>query len=68
MDEQKQQKPNIHPLTPREEQPPKPRRKLPRFVVRTLAALVVVAAALSLAAAVAFRDSLNLDSIKRWFT
>ena len=68
MEEQKQQKPKIRPLHPQEEQPPKPPRKLPRFLTRVLAALVVLAAALSLTAAVAFRDSLNLDSIKRWFT
>lgn len=69
MEEQKQQKPKIRPLKPEEgEQPPEPQRKLPRFLVRALAALVVLAAALSLTAAVAFRDSLNLDSIKRWFT
>ena len=29
---------------------------------------MVVAAALALVAAVAFRDSLNMDSVKRWFT
>ena len=69
MEKQKQQKPKIRPLKPEEvEQPPEPQRKLPRFLVRALAALVVLAAALSLTAAVAFRDSLNLDSIKRWFT
>ena len=50
MEEQKQQKPKIRPLKPEEgEQPPEPQRKLPRFLVRALAALVVLAAALSLA-------------------
>ena len=33
-----------------------------------IATLVVLAAALCLVAVVAFRDSLNMDSIKRWFT
>lgn len=73
MEEQKQQKPKIQPLQPQKapaEQgpPPKPRRKLPRFLVRVAATLVLLAAALCLVAAVAFRDSLNVDSVKRWFT
>lgn len=42
--------------------------KLPRFLLHVIATLVVLAVALALVAAVAFRDSLNLDSIKRWFT
>lgn len=69
MDEQRQAKPKIRPLPGQPEQRPEPpRKKLPRFLVRLLAALVVLAAALGLAAAVAFRDSLNVDSVKRWFT
>ena len=42
--------------------------KLPRFLLRVIATLVVLAVGLALVAAVAFRDSVNLDSIKRWFT
>ncbi|MCI8806646.1 MAG: hypothetical protein HFF20_11480 [Oscillospiraceae bacterium] len=56
------------PRTPPEPEAPKPRRKLPRFLVRAAATLVVLAAALCLVAVVAFRDSLNMDSVKRWFT
>ena len=74
MDEQSKKKPKIQPLHGRPEQsapgqqPPKrPKRKLPRFLARAIAALVVLTVTLCLAAAVAFRDSLNLDSIKRWF-
>jgi hypothetical protein len=72
MEEQNRQKPKIQPLrpprTPPEPEAPKPRRKLPRFLVRAAATLVVLAAALCLVAVVAFRDSLNMDSVKRWFT
>lgn len=73
MEEQKQQKPKIHPIKPRpekpeQEQPPKPKARLPRFLVHAIATLVVLAVALCLVAVVAFRDSLNLDSMKRWFT
>lgn len=74
MDGQSQKKPKIQPLhgrpeqsTPGQQPPKKPKRKLPRFLARVIAALVVLAVTLCLAAAVAFRDSLNLDSIKRWF-
>ena len=72
MEEQNRQKPKIQPLrpprTPPEPEAPKPRRKLPRFLVRAAATLVVLAVALCLVAVVAFRDSLNMDSVKRWFT
>ena len=73
MGQQNQEKPKIQPLNPEKKQPEfkqpvKPKRKLPRFLVRLAATLVVVAAALALVAAVAFRDSLNMDSVKRWFT
>ena len=57
MDEQQQQ--------PQQEKKPP---KLPRFLLRVVATLVVLAVGLALVAAVAFRDSVNLDSIKRWFT
>jgi len=66
MEDQNRQKTNIPPGQP--EQPPKPRPKLPRFLARAIATLVVLAAALGLVAVVAFRDSLNVDSVKRWFT
>lgn len=72
MEEQNRQKPKIRPIQPgpRQTEPeaPKPRRKLPRFLARAVATLVVLAAALALVAVVAFRDSLNVDSVKRWFT
>lgn len=54
MDEQKQQK--------------KPPRRLPRFLTRLIATLVVLAVFLALVIMVAFRDRLNIDSIKRYFT
>ena len=73
MEEQKQQKPKIRPIKPQPEKPepeqaPKPKAGLSRFLVRVIATLVVLAVALCLVAVVAFRDSLNLDSVKRWFT
>ncbi len=73
MEEQKQQKPKIHPIKPQPkqaepEQTPTPKAKLPRFLIRVIATLVVLAVALCLVAVVAFRDSLNMDSVKRWFT
>ena len=72
MEEQNRQKPKIQPLrpprTPPEPEAPKPQRKLSRFLVRAAATLVVLAVALCLVAVVAFRDSLNMDSVKRWFT
>lgn len=74
MDEQNLKKPKIQPLHGRPEQasadrkpPEAPKRRLPRFLMRAIAALVVLVVTLCLAAAVAFRNSLNLDSIKRWF-
>ncbi len=67
--EKDRQKPNTQPeREPSQPKKQKPRRKLSRFLVRTLATLIVLAVALALVAVVAFRDSLNLDSVKRWFT
>lgn len=54
MDEQITQKPN---------QP----KKKPRFLVRLLLFLLALVMVLAAVAAVVFRDSLNLDSFKRWF-
>lgn len=70
MEEQNQSKPNIpaQPEQPEPEQPSKPTGRLSRFLVHVIATLIVLAVALCLVAAVAFRDSLNLDSVKRWFT
>ncbi|MBD5133643.1 MAG: hypothetical protein HDT38_04090 [Clostridiales bacterium] len=74
MDEHTPKKPKILPSGPEPKKPPaqkppeRPKRKLPRFLVHVLATLIVLAVALSLVAVVAFRDSLNLDSVKRWFT
>lgn len=73
MEEQNRQKPKIQPIrpehkAPEQAPPPQPKRRLPRFLVRLAATLVVLAVALALVAVVTFRDSLNLDSVKRWFT
>lgn len=48
---------------------PEPKKKSPLtgFLKRVLATLIVLAVALVLVAVVAFRDSLNIDSLKRWF-
>ena len=48
-------------------QPGKGGRKKPRFLVRLALFLVALVMVLAAVAAVAFRDVLNLDSIKRWF-
>lgn len=61
MDKKPAKKPNSEPA-------PRPKKKLPRFLARLLATLVVLAAALCLVSVVVFRDRLNLDSVKRWFT
>lgn len=46
--------------------PGKKGRKKPRFLPRLLLFLLTLAMVLGAVAAVVFRDSLNLDSIKRW--
>ena len=51
-----------------QKQQKKPPKKLPRFLTRLIAALVVLAVFLALVVMVAFRDQLNMDSIKRYFT
>ena len=61
MDKKPLQKPNNGPAD-------KPRHRLSRFLARLLAMLVVLAAAVVLVAVVVFRDRLNIDSVKRWFT
>lgn len=72
MDENSQKKPKIQPLNPAPKRPAeeqaKPKRRLPRFLVRLTATLVVLAVALGLVAALVFRDRLNADSVRRWFT
>lgn len=72
MDENTPKKPKIRPLQPErnppEPAPKKPKARLPRFAAHLIATLVVLAAALALVAVVVFRDSLNVDSVKRWFT
>lgn len=47
-------------------QPEKKAKKRPRFLVRLILFLAAVAVVLGAVAVVVFRDSLNLDSIKRW--
>lgn len=49
-----------------QKQQKKPSR-LSGFLVRLIATLVVLAVGVSLVVLVAFRDRLNLDSVKRWF-
>ena len=50
-----------------QKQQKKPASRLSRFLVRLIATLVVLAVGVSLVVLVAFRDQLNLDSVKRWF-
>ncbi len=71
MEEHSRKQSNIQPIllnSKQPEPPPPPKPKLPRFLMRAAATLVVLTVALVLTAAVAFRDSFNLDSVKRWFT
>lgn len=44
-----------------------PQKKKPNFLVRLVLFLLVLAVAVAAVAAVAFRDSLNVDNIRRWF-
>lgn len=44
-----------------------PKRKPGRFLVRLILFLIALAMVLAAVAVIAFRDSLNLDSLKRWF-
>lgn len=50
-----------------QKQQKKPVSRLSGFLVRLIATLVVLAVGVSLVVLVAFRDQLNLDSVKRWF-
>lgn len=50
------------------EKQPNTAKKKPNFLVRLMVFLVVLVVAMCLVVLVAFRDSLNLDSVKRWFT
>lgn len=50
-----------------QKQQKKPASRLSGFLVRLIATLVVLAVGVSLVVLVAFRDQLNLDSVKRWF-
>lgn len=52
---------------PRGPQKPGKQKKKPSFFLRVILFLVALAMVLAAVAAVAFRDVLNLDSIKRWF-
>lgn len=51
---------------PRPEYPAKKRKRAPQFLLRLVLFLVSVAVVLGAVAVVVFRDSLNLDSIRRW--
>lgn len=76
MDEQARRQPNPAPRPEgdgrkqdgAERKKPKKKHRLSRFMLRLIATLIVLAVALALIGAVAFRDQLNIDSIKRWFT
>lgn len=57
MDEKKQAQPNNAPK----------KQKKPRFFLRLLMFLLALALILAAVGAVVFRDSLNLDNIRRWF-
>lgn len=46
---------------------PNKEKKKPRFLLRLLLFLLALALVLAAVGAVAFRDTLNLDSVKRWF-
>lgn len=50
-----------------QKQQKKPASRLSGFLTRLIATLVVLAVGVSLVVLVAFRDQLNLDSVKRWF-
>ncbi len=50
-----------------QKQQKKPASRLSGFLVRLIATLMVLAVGVSLVVLVAFRDQLNLDSVKRWF-
>ncbi len=50
-----------------QKQQKKPASRLSGFLVRLIATLIVLAVGVSLVVLVAFRDQLNLDSVKRWF-
>ena len=64
MDEQKLQQSNQAAQSAPSGQ--KKSRKVPRFFLRLILFLLAVAVVLGAVAVVVFRDSLNLDSIKRW--
>ena len=63
MDERTQQ-----PNTPQPTKKEKPPKKKPGFLVRVVLFLIALVMVLIAVALVAFRDTLNLDSLKRWFT
>ena len=48
-------------------QPNTKQKKKPRFFTRLILFLIALAMVLAAVALVAFRDTLNLDSVKRWF-
>ena len=48
-------------------QPNTPKKKKPRFLTRLVLFLIALVMVLAAVALVAFRDTLNLDSVKRWF-
>lgn len=58
MDEKNRTQPNNEPKKP---------KKKSRFLVRLLLFLLALALVLAAVGAIVFRDSLNLDSVKRWF-
>ena len=68
MDEQTFPQPNTPKPPPGPDKPGQTKGfALSGFLTRVIATLIVLAVALLLVIAVAFRDQLNIDSIKRWF-
>lgn len=64
----KEKRENPQPNTPDTPERPAPKgKKRPRFLLRLIAAALILAVALGAVAAVVYRDRLNADSIKRWF-
>lgn len=57
----------LQPNSPAPKPEPKKKHRIPRFLLRVTALAVILAVALVLVLLVAFRDRLNIDSIRRWF-
>ena len=67
MDEPVILQPNSSAPKPESKPEPPKKRRVSKFLLRVITLAVVLTVALALVLAVAFRDRLNIDSIKRWF-